>query len=99
VPEPAVVYDVFLSHGTPDKPWVETLDAELRSLGLQPFLDRAEIGPGQSFPEVLSRGLAASRFLVLVLSPHSNRPWVDQEWQAFLAHSGPSFSSLPRFRL
>ncbi|HVT14585.1 MAG TPA: TIR domain-containing protein [Thermoanaerobaculia bacterium] len=95
MPEPAVVYDVFLSHGSPDKPWVETLAAELRALGLKPFLDRPEIGPGESFPEVLSRGLADSRFLVLVLSPSSGRPWVRQEWQAFLAHHGPQGRLLP----
>jgi hypothetical protein len=95
VPEPAVVYDVFLSHGSPDKPWVETLAAELRALGLKPFLDRPEIGPGDSFPEVLSRGLADSRFLVLVLSPRSGRSWVRQEWQAFLAHHGPQGRLLP----
>ncbi|HVT59581.1 MAG TPA: tetratricopeptide repeat protein [Thermoanaerobaculia bacterium] len=95
MPEPAVVYDVFLSHGSPDKPWVETLDAELRALGLKPFLDRTEIGPGESFPEVLSRGLADSRFLVLVLSPRSSRAWVNQEWQAFLAHHGPQGRLLP----
>jgi hypothetical protein len=95
VPAPTAVYDVFLSHGTPDKPWVETLAAELAALGLKAFLDRTEIGPGESFPEVLSRGLAASRFLVLVLSPRSDRPWVRQEWAAFLAHHGPQGRLLP----
>jgi tetratricopeptide (TPR) repeat protein len=95
VPAPTAVYDVFLSHGTADKPWVETLAAELAALGLRPFLDRAEIGPGESFPEVLSRGLGASRFLVLVLSPRSDRPWVRQEWAAFLAHHGPQGRLLP----
>ena len=27
-------YDVFLSHGSPDKPWVESLACELEGLGL-----------------------------------------------------------------
>jgi hypothetical protein len=94
-PTAEAVYDVFLSHGSPDAPWVRTLAEELQKLGLRPFLDRAEIGAGDSFPAVLSRGLGASRFLVLVLSPHSDRPWVHQEWQAFLAQHGPQGRLLP----
>ena len=37
----------------------------------------------------LSDGLLRSRFLVLILSKHAvNRPWVDQEWTAFMAAGG-----------
>lgn len=88
-------WDVFLSHGSPDKPWVETLAAELQSQGLRPFLDAREIEPGDSFPRVLSDGLAGSWFLVLILSPHSSRPWVNQEWESYLAHHGPLGRLLP----
>lgn len=91
----ASVFDVFLSHGTPDKPWVETLAAELTALGLHPFLDMEVVEAGESFPMGLSRGLAESRFLVLILSPHSDRPWVRQEWAAFMAHHGPEGRILP----
>ncbi len=89
------IWDVFLSHGSPDKPWVESLAAELRALGLRPFLDAGEIEPGDSFPHVLSDGLAGSRFLILILSPHSSRPWVDREWESFLAHHGPLGRLIP----
>jgi tetratricopeptide (TPR) repeat protein len=95
VPEGREVYDVFLSHGSPDKPWVETLAVELRALGLRPFLDVREIEPAASFPLVLDRGLAGSRFLVLILSPHSSRPWVDLEWASFLSHHGPLGRVIP----
>jgi len=95
VAESREVYDVFLSHGSPDKPWVETLAGELQALGLKPFLDVREIEPAASFPLVLNRGLANSRFLVLVLSPHSSRPWVDQEWASFLSHHGPLGRVIP----
>jgi len=49
VPAPTAAYDVFLSHGTADKPWVETLAKELQALGLRPFLDRTEIGRARAF--------------------------------------------------
>jgi hypothetical protein len=74
---------------------VQTLADELAALGLQPFLDVREIEPADSFPGVLSHGLAGSRFLVLILSPRSSRPWVDLEWQSFIAHHGPLGSVLP----
>jgi tetratricopeptide (TPR) repeat protein len=93
--EPLQTWDVFLSHGGPDKPWVQTLADELAALGLQPFLDVREIEPADSFPGVLSRGLAGSRILVLILSPRSSRPWVDLEWQSFIAHHGPLGRVLP----
>jgi tetratricopeptide (TPR) repeat protein len=89
------LWDVFLSHGSPDKPWVESLTAELRALGLRPFLDAREIEPGDSFPHVLSDGLAGSRFLVLILSPHSSRPWVNLEWASYLSHHGPLGRLIP----
>jgi tetratricopeptide (TPR) repeat protein len=95
MPEPSQIYDVFLSHGSPDKPWVETLARELEGLGLKPFLDAQVIEPAANFPLVLSDALAASRFLVLVLSPHSARDWVRLEWPSFLAHHGPHGRLLP----
>jgi hypothetical protein len=95
MPEPSQIYDVFLSHGSPDKPWVETLARELEGLGLKVFLDAHAIEPAANFPLVLSDALAASRFLVLVLSPHSTRDWVRLEWPSFLAHHGPHGRLLP----
>lgn len=95
MPEPQKTWDVFLSHGSPDKPWVETLASELEGLGLQPFLDAREIEPADSFPLVLSDGLASSRFLVLILSPHSSRQWVNLEWASFLSQHGPLGRLIP----
>jgi len=92
---PAEDFDVFLSHGTPDKPWVETLAAELRALGLKPFYDLDVLEAADNFPLVLSQGLARSRFLVLILSPRSDRPWVRQEWASFMAHHGPEGRLVP----
>jgi tetratricopeptide (TPR) repeat protein len=89
------VYDVFLSHGSLDKPWVETLASELNGLGLTTFLDIREIETADSFPLVLDGGLTGSRFLVLILSPRSDRAWVQLEWASFLAHRGPLGRLIP----
>ena len=72
-------YDLFLSHGTPDKPWVRTLADELERLGLRVFLDERDLKPGQNWVIELSKALATSRYLVLILSTTSTaRPWVIQ---------------------
>jgi hypothetical protein len=42
-------YDLFLSHATPDKPWVRTLAAQLEALGLRVFLDALAIDPGDNW--------------------------------------------------
>ncbi|MCP4661374.1 MAG: TIR domain-containing protein, partial [bacterium] len=46
-------YDLFLSHATPDKPWVRTLTRELEALGLRVFLDELEIPPGRNWVQAL----------------------------------------------
>ncbi len=89
-------YDVFLSHASPDKPWVRTLAEQLRDQGLRAYLDERELRPGDNFVLTLSDALRKSRFLVLVLTSHSvNRPWVEQEWTSFMAAHGPVGRLIP----
>ncbi len=53
-------FDVFLSHGSPDKPWVRTLCDELNKLGLSAFLDERELETGENWTLRLSRELHQS---------------------------------------
>ncbi len=95
VSEIASGYDFFLSHGSPDKPWVRTLREELARLGLSAFLDERELETGENWTLRLSRELLHSRVLALVLSAESlNRPWVEHEWTSFLAEHGPTSGRL-----
>ena len=83
-------FDVFLSHGTPDKPWVRTLVRALEDSGLTVFLDEQAIYPGQNWVVGLSEAVQNSRAFVLVLSQATiERPWVEREWTAYLAEHGP----------
>ena len=83
-------YDVFLSHASADKPWVRQLDAALRDAEVRVFLDEADIRPPENYVLTLNEALRASRFLVLVASPHAaTSRWVEQEWTSFLAKHGP----------
>jgi hypothetical protein len=91
-------FDIFLSHGSPDKAWVRTLCDELVAVGLSVFLDEKDLQPGEHWAERLSDELAQSRALVLVLSAATppERPWVKREWTAFLAaHEATSGRLIP----
>jgi hypothetical protein len=43
-------YDVFLSHASADKPAVEFLARKLQAEGLEPFLDKWHLAPGERWP-------------------------------------------------
>ncbi|HEY9676081.1 MAG TPA: toll/interleukin-1 receptor domain-containing protein [Waterburya sp.] len=76
----------FISHSSIDKPFVERLATDLRTReGIDAWLDKWEILPGDRIPEKLEEGLANAGILVLVLSPDSvNSQWVSYEKDAWL---------------
>jgi len=79
---------VFLSHRSPDKDWAEKLGSRLRENGVNAWLDKWEIEPGDSIVDRIDSGLARSDCLLLVLTPDSVRSsarWVRKEWQAYLS--------------
>jgi TIR domain len=91
----APAYDVFLSHGSPNKPWVRTLCDELGKVGLSAFLDERELETGENWTLRLSGELHQSRALALVISAQAlERPWVDHEWTSYLAKHGPTSGRL-----
>jgi hypothetical protein len=76
----------FISHSSIDKPFVERLATDLRTReGIDAWLDKWEILPGDRIPEKLEEGLSNAGILVLVLSPDSvNSQWVSYEKDAWL---------------
>jgi len=94
--ETATQYDIFLSHGSPDKPWVRELQRELDALGLYSFLDEKDLKPAQNWVLGLSDGLRRSRFLVLIMTAETlTRPWVVQEWTGYMAKYAPTGRIIP----
>ena len=94
---PAGEHDIFLSHATPDKPFVLALKTAFEALGLRVWLDKDEIQAGDNWVLRLSDGLQTSRYMVLVLSNHTadGRPWVEQEWTSFMGGKRPLGRLLP----
>lgn len=71
------VYDVFISHASEDKDTVvRPLANALKSAGLRVWYDEFELNIGDSLRRKIDRGLASSRFGVVVLS----KAFFDKGW-------------------
>ena len=77
---------VFISHSSIDKPFVERLAGDLLSgEGIDAWLDKWEILPGDRIPDKLEEGLSSANVFLLVLSPESVKSqWVSYEKDAWL---------------
>ena len=72
-----VVYDVFISHASEDKDTVvRPLANALKAAGLRVWYDEFELNIGDSLRQKIDRGLASSRFGVVVLS----KDFFDKGW-------------------
>jgi len=61
-------FDVFICHASEDKGFVRPLAVALRKLGVRVWFDEFEIEVGDSLSKKIDKGLAASRFGLVVLS-------------------------------
>jgi formylglycine-generating enzyme required for sulfatase activity/serine/threonine protein kinase len=77
-------YDVFLSHSSGDKPWVEALARKLREEDIRPFLDKWHLIPGEPWQEALERALMEeSACCVVVVGREGVSPWeAEEQWTA-----------------
>jgi tetratricopeptide (TPR) repeat protein len=72
--------NVFISYNHRDKDFVRRLVGDLRSRGVQIWLDEWEIGVGESIVQRVSEGIDTSAYLAAVLSPNSvDAPWARYE--------------------
>lgn len=77
-------YDVFLSHASADKPAVELLARKLREAGIEPFLDKWRLIPGESWQEGVEEALRQSRTCAVFIGRELG-PWQNEEMRAALA--------------
>lgn len=94
---PAKRYDVFLSHHSADKPLVEELARRLRDAGVQPFLDKWHLVPGEVWQEALERALDESTTCAVFLGPHGLGAWENEEMRAALDErvKSPEYRVIP----
>jgi hypothetical protein len=78
-------YDVFLSHRSVNKPWVEVLAHNLEACGLTVFFDKWSLIPGQSLSRQLHDGIKQSRKALLIATPEAlDSGWVNEEYETLL---------------
>lgn len=92
VPPPTVdgdkVYDVFVSHASEDKDVARPLAEALRAAGLSVWFDEFELKIGSSLRQNIDKGLARSRFGIVVLSPDFlAKGWTNYELDGIVSRS------------
>ena len=77
-------YDVFISYAIESKhPIAEELYTGLVEQGIKVFYLGRELQVGDSISEVIYRGLAKSKYCIIILSPQYTRYWTTTESDAF----------------
>lgn len=75
---------VFLSHASADKPLVRQIADGLDAAGIEVWLDEADVRVGESIPEAVTAGLAASDALLFAFSKEASKSrWAQREINAF----------------
>ncbi len=93
---------LFLSHASPDKPFVQTVKDFLeQGRDIECWLDRFEIGFGQNIVSRINDGLAKSDFVLLFLSrasmPTAQNRIAPHQVRKHPTHSDHPTASLPHF--
>jgi len=72
---------VFISHASEDKEFVLDFASRLRQRGIDAWLDRWELLPGDSLVDkIFDEGIAQAKAVVVIISRHSaTKPWVREE--------------------
>jgi len=80
-------WDVFISHASEDKAEIAVpLSERLKEMGLRVWLDKFELTVGDSLRQTIERGLAGSRFGVVIISPDFlNKYWPQAELDGLTA--------------
>lgn len=78
--------DVFISHASEDKDFVRPLAIALQSLGVSVWYDEFSLRLGDSLSSSIDKGLASSRFGLVVISQHFiQKHWPIQELQGLIS--------------
>ncbi len=80
-------WDVFISHASEDKDlFVRPLAVALQSLGVSVWYDEFSLRLGDSLSRSIDKGLASSRFGLVVISPQFlKKPWTEYELRGLIS--------------
>lgn len=80
---------VFISHSHENADIAGRIAGALEGIGLRPWIQQQDIGPGDSFIERMGQGLSEASYVLVLLSKASTSSrWVNREWMSALAAGG-----------
>jgi WD40 repeat protein len=92
-------FHVFLSHSSADKPAVEELARRLAKEGIQAWLDKWHLIPGDPWQSAIEKALAESETCAVFVGPSDFSPWQNEEMRAAIDQrvrdSGKRFRVIP----
>jgi hypothetical protein len=92
-------FHVFLSHSSADKPAVEELARRLTKEGIQAWLDKWNLIPGDPWQPAIEKALAESETCAVFVGPSGFGPWQNEEMRAAIDQrvrdSGKRFRVIP----
>jgi hypothetical protein len=92
-------FQVFLSHSSADKPAVEELARRLAKEGIQAWLDKWNLIPGDLWQPAIEKALAESGTCAVFVGPSGFGPWQNEEMRAAIDQrvrdSGRRFRVIP----
>jgi hypothetical protein len=92
-------FHVFLSHSSTDKPAVEELARRLAKEGIQAWLDKWHLIPGNPWQPDIEKALAESETCAVFVGPSGLGPWQNEEMRAAIDRrvrdSGRRFRVIP----
>lgn len=86
-PASAAGWDVFISHASEDKPYVEPLVAALENAGIRVWFDKNKLEWGDDLRASIDRGLIACRYGIVVFSKAflRKKKWTEYELNSLFA--------------
>jgi diguanylate cyclase (GGDEF)-like protein/PAS domain S-box-containing protein len=76
------IFHVFLSHNSADKPAVEALAVRLRKEGIEPWLDKWNLIPGEAWQPAIEKALDDCATCAVFIGPSGMGPWQNEEMRA-----------------
>jgi hypothetical protein len=90
-PEVNPLHDVFISHATEDKPYVEPLVKALEAAGIKVWFDKTALEWGDDLRPSMDRGLANCRYGIVIFSKAflRKKKWTEYELNSLFALEKP----------
>jgi hypothetical protein len=87
LPTKETPFDVFISHATEDKPYVEPLVKALEAAGIRVWFDKSALEWGDDLRSSIDRGLANCRYGIVVFSKAflGRKKWTEYELNSLFA--------------